>query len=213
MSIMFWDKHIRFRNIFLSYDEFERNLEKESTPLFQHIRGRSPAVGPRLDNDNTIKGDVFAVETFFFNTHASKEQVEFYEYLRKNHPSQAFLYVLNITNSLEIWKKDVKYLSDFLEELKRDERKLTIETHDIRNLSKSENLLKSIPDILRKHFPNMFENLETEYLDLNHLIEDLRTAEKKMHSLKKFLEEYLEKLKERMPFLFKRTRSMELVPA
>jgi prefoldin subunit 5 len=143
-----------------------------------------------------------ATETFFFEQNASPAQTEFYRALLHQDESEALRYLLTITNSLEIWKKDMRDLQDMLKELEKDEGELRHEEHDLENLKKREELIRNIPVVLRRHFPGVFEKIERDYGSLDSLMGDLKEAETEIHSAEVLLKKKLAEYKRDMPFLF-----------
>lgn len=182
--------------------EFISRLEKGDGFLFKKIDKKSPAIGPNLTDDNKIMGDVLAVEISFFYMHSTKEQTEFYEQLQKESEQESYRYLLTITNSLDIWKQDIKQLNELLHELLKDEGEIKKEELDVSTLRKREELASRIPEVLKRHFPQVFEKIEKDYNDMDVLINDLKDAESKVHYLEEMIKNYLAKLRKIMPFLF-----------
>jgi hypothetical protein len=87
-------------------------------------------------------------------------------------------------------------------ELSRDESELIREEKDIENLKKRDDLASRIPEVLKRHFPQIFDKIQKDYNNLDMLITDLREAETRVHSFEREIKEHLARIKGMMPFLF-----------
>lgn len=180
-----------FREILLSHED----------KLFKKYPKNPSVIGPRLSSDGAVTGDLLFYEINYFNEVANKEQINLFNYLVETNLPLAYEYLLRIINSLDIWKEDLSLLSLWTKIISQD---LTLENKQEKIIKKAKKLelTDKIPSVLRKHFPIYFTSYELQLPKFDELLQEINNT--KMNQLKeqKYLEEYIHKKKEEMPFLF-----------
>lgn len=167
--------------------------------LFAKISSAVNAVGPNLDSQGKVIGDTLSIEYTYFLKYASTEQQEFYEELEKVNPAAAREYLLTITNALELWKRDVRWLQLALYYLKKEERILKQEAAVMQQKS------QQFPQVIKRHFPQLFSDLEFSGLNVEEMLQKIKKVLTGfIEPEEKYLEDYLLKLQLEMPFLFER---------
>jgi|GEM_PF-2955504 len=184
----------------LSRHEWKERLVSNHL-LFRRAERNPPVIGPSLDSNGRIIGDLKAMETAYFMSVASEGQISFFNELRKVNRVAADEYMLTISGSIEKWKEDVRllrivirYLKENADAMKRAERLLN-EEEKIRVALK-------LPSTLQRHFPDFFKSIDLEGLDFKAQLAKIRNVRMRVHAEKNYLENYLHKLQRKMPFLF-----------
>lgn len=166
--------------------------------IFKHAE-RSPGyvIGPTLDSQGRITGDMMVMEEEYFQSVASREQQQFLKVLQRVDVVRAKEYLLTISGSLEIWKRDVRWLKIALRYLQEEEKFLEEEAA----LFKREG--KHFPGILKRHFPQLFQDIEFPQLSLNELNAWIKTMlDERIRPEEEYLKHYLHKIEAEMPFLW-----------
>ncbi|MBN1376845.1 hypothetical protein JW949_00770 [Candidatus Woesearchaeota archaeon] len=194
-----------FRNLIRdSFDrgKWEANLHSNKG-LFQ-IRGNSSnkIVGPKMDSSGNIIGDLMAYETAYFYSVADRDQIRFFEILQKENPRAAKEYLLVIAGGLRKWREDIKWLQLALKYLQKKERMLEKEERLIKEDEELNSFTQNIPSVLKRHFPQLFLEQNLHNLDFIRLLEKIELTLRKDKEEEKQLENYLNKKREEMPFLF-----------
>ncbi len=187
----------------LTRTEWKRFLAS-GTGVFQKTRTPPPPsiVGPTLTKSPyPIQGDSLFRETVFFQDVATKEQKALYDELTRSYPSAAGEYLLTITGMLSRWKEDIRWLRVILNYLQRRESVLQLEEKVLKDAGKQISEI-GFPEILKRHFPDLFKDLELEDTNFEQLLARLRQTEEKMKLLEHTIREYLLRKEANMPFLF-----------
>ncbi len=183
----------------LTKKEWKTLLYKNSdnNPLFKKINKKTAIIGPKLVGEKII-GDMGATETMTFGIYATNEQKEFYKELLKTNKEAAIEYLFVITNSYDIWKKDLKIIEQFFKYLKKEELKLLEEEKN--QLEKD--LKKNLTQTLKKHFPERLKNINLEALNLEQTVKTIKKIIERDKKEENFLKKYLEETQKKYPFLF-----------
>ena len=187
----------------LNRDEWKKLLNSNKG-LFKRVRAAPPTViGPTLDEDGRVVADLMVIEIESFMKVATTDQREFYEELERVNPKAAKEYMLTIGGSIKRWKEDIKWLRVLQRYLKKGEDILKEEeTLVTKGIKLQELFYIHLPPVLKRHFPPLFGDLNVENLNLDELLDRIRSAEKKVSSEEHYLDGYLKKRKREMPFLF-----------
>ena len=172
--------------------------------LFEVSRERPPkgVVGPTL-SEGSISGDLLLMETAFFHCVAAPAQIKFFEGLQKANPRASVEYMLAISGSLPIWKHDIMVLQHILEVLTEGERFLEREQKIIKSAANI-GVEKGLFEILEKHLPHIIQGVPRESLSLQDEIQAIPQLESKIKDIREELNDYLQKKKEEMLFLFEK---------
>ena len=178
-----------------------RRLINSNRSLFRRISSNYRFAGPTLGSNGKIVGDMLVSETSFFNMHATDEQVEFFDMLNKINKIKAREYLLTIIGAIDKWREDVSILRRIIILLKEEyvsaEKRLSIIKKEEESI-----LLKNAPEILKRHLPNIFKNLETDFKSFDEMIIRIKEEMARFGKEVVYLENYLNSLKKEMPFLF-----------
>lgn len=178
-----------------------RRLINSNRGLFRRISSNYRFAGPTLDSDGKIVGNTFGYENSIFNMHATDEQIEFFDMLNKINEIKAREYLLTIIGAIDKWKEDVSILRRIIPLLKEEyvsaEKRLSIIKKEEESI-----LLKNAPEILKRHLPNIFKNLETDFKSFDEMIIRIKEEMARFGKEIPYLKNYLNSLKKEMPFLF-----------
>jgi hypothetical protein len=187
---------------FLRRNEWNLLLNSNKGFLFQKIvLPKKNFVGPSLDSHGTVMGDLFGVEQNVFLFNASQDQQQFYEELKIKNTPASKEYVLVIIGATRKWKEDIKLLQEVLDYLEKEENVLKKEEHLVKK-ERLINLSLDIPEVLKRHFSDLFRDMEVDNLEFDQLIEKIKKVEEKVISEEHYLKDYLKKKEKEMPFLF-----------
>lgn len=206
LLILFFIMGIFKQNYGALYGELQRKewkrLLNSNKGLFKRVKSAPPSViGPSLAESGKVVGDMMFMETAFFMRVAGKDQREFYDELERVNQTAAKEYVLTISGSIERWKEDVKWLTVALHYLKKEEDILKKEERLAEEETKLQALIK-LPAILKRHFPHLFKDINLENLNLDDILNKIKSIENKVSSEEHYLNKYIKKLRHEMPFLF-----------
>ena len=167
--------------------------------LFKRFDASPRILGPTLDNKGRVIGDLMTVELFYFMSHAAEDQKNFFNELKKDNALAAKEFLLTISGSIEKWLEDINLLVRILNYLKKEERSFN---QEIFLLERTEQVKLSIviPDVLKRHLPEIFSSLEKP--DLKGIIGEIKKTLNAVSDEENYLEGYLKSLKKSMPFLF-----------
>lgn len=182
-------------------EEWKDFLNSDNGLFKRAKKAPESVVGPSLTDTGTMVGNMMAMETIAFGKVASNEQSAFFEELKHANPEAAIEYMLKISGSIDVWKKDIKWIRTVLRYVEKEEHFLEEEEELI---TKEERLkaFMHLPPILKKHYPMFFENIELQDLNFGEMLRKIRTLEEKTKKLEKRLREDIEELKKETPFLF-----------
>lgn len=170
-------------------------LVTQNAPLFNRIKQKSPIIGPHVTKDGNITGDLLMMELNHFEEYATEEQKQYYEELKKRNKSRAYEYLLNITNSIDIWKQDIQSIWYARALLTTEADSFKIRLRQLKENLKNEQI-KEIPDSLRRHIPEHIFDIDEDTI--------IKTA--KLDEKEEALTNYLKKMQKQMPFLFENMR-------
>jgi len=174
---------------------WKEELITQASPLFKRINKKSPVAGPHATKSGGISGNVLWTEKNYFDAYATEEQKKYYAHLKETNMPRADEYLLTITDSIDTWKQDIEIIEYIKKLLKMEENNFDAQLKKLKEDLVHEQL-KRIPAALKKHIPeHIFD------IDLNDIQSIAKLAEKE-----KALTNYLNKLREEMPFLFEDMR-------
>jgi hypothetical protein len=184
----------------------KKALFESGLPLFVRINIHPRVLGPSINEEGKIMGDQCSVETMIFQGSASELQKSFYDELLKIKKSPALEYMLNIENTITIWKKDVEWIIIANNYLKKTEQELINEEEAIvEQMGKHcEKIHNRIPEALKRHFPKLFENEAIEEETLFETIRKIKEIEKKVEAEEGYISRFLEETRRDFPFLFEK---------
>ncbi len=169
--------------------------------LFRRMNGTSPEiVGPTLDSSGKVTGDLFLTETLRFMDYAGEAQRNLYQQLLDVNQVAAKEYLLTISGSIDRWKKDVKWLNLALGYLREEGEFLRGEAEFM--LQENTHGSKNFPDALKRHFPQLFYDIDFTGLSLEGALQKVKLLLEEVEPEEKYLEDYLTNLQQEMPFLF-----------
>lgn len=176
-------------------------LLSSNTGLFRRGPPHPNAIGPRLQSDGEVTGDIELIERVHFEQHAQDNQKRLLAVLEKENEQAYHEYLLTITQTIDIWRNDARMLQRLLRYLKKKEHDIETRKEDIdrsRILDPHE-----LDGIVRRHFQPFVQRLSQEDTDMHQrIIAVFNEKEKKIRGLEQYLERYLERLRQKMPFLF-----------
>ena len=180
-----------------------KHLLNSNQGLFKRAPPNPNIIGPNINRSGRIEGDIMSAEIVYFTQVASKPQYGLLEELFKENPIAAKEYVLTITNSIKLWKEDIKWLKVAFHYLKKEESILKV---DEELIIKSEIMKASIklPPVLKRHFPQLFQNINFEHLDFQKILEKVKEVESQVESEEHYLKDYFKRLEKELPFLFEK---------
>ncbi len=179
-----------------------KQLLSSNAKLFKGCKSFSRVIGPTV-KDSSIVGDVMSMETSYFSSMASEDQMEFYlselDVYEKNRVGAVNEYVLTIIGAIKIWKEDMVVLKEI-------ERLLNVEYRQLEEeslfLEKGIKVAGKIPSVFQKHLPELSKHLSGSDKDLKSTLEIIKRVEKEVHDEDVFLSKYLKEKMVTMPFLF-----------
>ena len=171
--------------------------------LFKKIAEEPPAYvsGPVLDERGKVSKDLFFLETSYFTLTATKEQTDYFIELSQVHLSASREYALTITKLKWRWQRDMRWLQTALHYLEEEESLL----HDDEELLKKNGKTLAIhfPDALKRHYPQLFQEVDFKGLTPEDALRKIKNIlQEEIEPEEKYLENYLKKTKQEMPFLF-----------
>ena len=182
-----------------SKSEWEEAL-KSNKGIFKRAKKiPTTLAGPSLTKSYDLIGEGFTMESMTLGNCTQDQQTAYRNILNKNE-EKALEYLFTITNSDVIWKKKIKFLQDFMINLKAEEDYLLGEESVLKKAEKMKAHLVN-PE-LEKHFPYDFKVLRKDIHDLEKFSNDLEMAVAHIESVKKKIESHLAHLKNEVPFLF-----------
>ncbi|RMF06990.1 hypothetical protein D6764_00870 [Candidatus Woesearchaeota archaeon] len=179
---------------------------------FPRTKYLSRVLGPTLTPKGTITGDDGGMESWVIESLLPQRPADysFYQQLKKHDRTAATEYAFVVTGIYDIWRKDVRWLLLVLHYLKKEEEALLREKglllkEEKRILSETEKISAKvrIPESMRKHLPQYFPHLRTDFSSFDEMLSAIESEVKKIDSEAKFLEDYLSNLKKKIPILFK----------
>jgi hypothetical protein len=185
----------------LSEHDWEKMLDSDNGLFKRNNHPPRFVIGPQLTDSGKITGDAFTMEVMAFMQHSTKDQQEFAKELSKANPVAYRQYVLVISGSFVLWKRDIRWLRIAYRYLRKEEHLLEEEEHLIEK-QKRELASFHIPRALKRHFPALFSDVELEGNDLDAMFEKIRGLEHKVHDEEDYLGDYLKHLERDYPFLF-----------
>ncbi|MBI2146760.1 hypothetical protein HYU22_05470 [Candidatus Woesearchaeota archaeon] len=185
----------------LSEMEWKRCLGDSGELLFKRQNGTSAIIGPTLDDSGKVIGDAFAVETMHFMDIAQPEQRDFYLELLEVNQTAAKEYLLTVSGTFERWRKDVMWLNVALKYLREEGQFLRQEQQFIQQENGYGS--KTFPDALKRHFPQLFYDIDFTGLSLDGALQRVKTLlEEQVLPEERYLDNYLSRMEREMPFLF-----------
>ncbi len=180
--------------------EWKRML-RSNKGLFQ-VRGRptSQRSGPHMTDTGEITGGLGFMENVFFSKVCTKEQAEFFEEFISINPAAAREFMLTINNSIDTWKEDIRLLEFALKNLERENWDMHFKEKLIQEANKKKVTVK-LPPVLKRHFPQLFNDVELEGIELKELIRKIKSMEEKVEAEEHYIKDYLNTIRKEMAFL------------
>ncbi len=136
----------------------------------------------------------------YFIRYCSTEQEVFLTELLQDNLSAAHEYVMILTGLKERWHKDIRWLRIALNYFQAEERLLHEDEERLKTGQKPAPIYFS--EALKRHFPEHFQDMDFNGLSIPEALQRVKEKLQKVEPTEKNLEDYLEKTKEVMPFLF-----------
>ena len=92
----------------LTRDEWKRLLNSNNGLFKRAKKAPKSVIGPTLTETGSLVGNMMAMEAVAFENVANDQQHKYYKELAKVNPKAAKEYLLTISGSINIWKKDIK---------------------------------------------------------------------------------------------------------
>jgi hypothetical protein len=181
--------------------EWKRML-RSNKGLFQ-VRNKfiSQILGPHMTDTGVITGGLGFMENVFFSKVCTKDQAEFFEEIISINPTAAREFMFTISNSIDIWKEDIRLLEFALKKLEKEDRAMHFKENLIQEANNKKITVK-LPSVLKRHFPQLFNDVELEGIEFNELIGKIKSMEEKVEAEEHYIKDYLHAIRKVMPFLF-----------
>ncbi len=178
-----------------------KRLLKSNNRLFR-IRGTPETVrpGPHINESGRIQGGLGLMEDVFFQKICTEEQRKFHQELMQVNPIAGREFAFTINGSIYIWKEDLELLEFALKSLEKEDRAMHFKEKLIREANKKKVTVK-LPPVLKRHFPQLFNDVELEGIELEGLIDKIKSMEDKVEAEEHYIKDYLN-IERDMPFLF-----------
>jgi hypothetical protein len=186
---------------YLKRGEWKRKL-KSNSGLFQIRRTTETArPGPHINENGRIQGGLGLMEDVFFQKICTDEQRKFHQELMQVNPIAGREFAFTIDGSVDIWKEDLKLMEFALKVLEKENSTMHYEEKLMQEANKKKITVK-LPPVLKKHFPQLFNDVEFKGIGLEGLINKIKLMEEKVEAEEHYIKDYLNMIERDMPFLF-----------
>ena len=183
-------------------EEQWRKLLLSNEGLFRRI-GSPPRniPGPCMTPSGEVVGNVLSMERIAFQDFATREQQAFLRELEQTDQYAGVEYILAVTNTLQLWKDDIKVLQQIESYLDAEERELEKAIAKLEAEEQDMTALGQIYETLRRRLPDILKDISLDGLDLRTTIKAIRELHERIAEPRRNVKIYLAKVRENMPFL------------
>ncbi len=175
-------------------------LYNSHNPLFDRKESPLEMPGPTATKEGVL-GGVFFMELNAFERVASRDQSKFLSELMGNNPRAAREYVLVILKKIIEWKEDMGWFKFLIKYLKESESTLKKEIELLKEEERL-NAMEQVPRRLKKHFPEIFNDLEVNLPDFSTIVNKIKEILDRVEHREHTVKEYILEARTEMPFLF-----------